>query len=61
MVQEAGFARDDLEQAFSALGEKARAEGKIVEIAVMAGLRWSSPCRDEAQPKMSMLCLRRRI
>jgi hypothetical protein len=37
MVQETGFARDDLEQAFAALGEKARAEGKIVEIAVYGG------------------------
>jgi hypothetical protein len=37
MAQEAGFTRDDLEQAFAALGEKARAAGKIVEIAVDGG------------------------
>jgi hypothetical protein len=37
MVQDRGFAREDLELAFSALGEKARAEGKIVEIAVYGG------------------------
>src|SRR5215204_4745923 len=37
MMQETGFARDDLEQAFAALGEKARAAGRIVEIAVYGG------------------------
>jgi hypothetical protein len=37
MAQEAGFTRDDLEQAFAALGDKARADGKIVEIAVYGG------------------------
>jgi hypothetical protein len=37
MVRETGFARDDLEQAFAALGEKACAAERIVEIAVYGG------------------------